>query len=99
MGAQAVAPMDVSPVDAATAASIEEAEAAAWTDLYATAPPEFAAAAGVGSERVGEALVLRWGATGRRYFSRTIGLGVARPATPERLDESLRVFDRTGITM
>jgi hypothetical protein len=91
--------MDLTPVDAATAASIEEAEAVAWKDLYAAAPPEFAAAAGVASERVGGTLVLRWAATGRRYFSRTIGLGTTSPATPEQIDEILGVFDQAGITM
>jgi hypothetical protein len=96
---RAAAPIDVTPVDAATAASIEAAEAASWTDLYAAAPEDFAAAAGVASQRVGDVLVLRWAATGRRYFSRTIGLGVASPATPEQIDRILEVFDEAGISM
>src|SRR4051812_39314441 len=99
VSAHAIGLMDVTPVDAATAASTEAAEALAWTDLYAAAPAEFAAAAGVASERVDGALVLRWAATGRRYFSRTIGLGVTGPATPEQIDRILEVFEREAISM
>jgi hypothetical protein len=43
--------------------------------------------------------VIRWAATGRRYFSRAIGLGVLEPATPEQLDEILGVWEGAGIDM
>jgi hypothetical protein len=43
--------------------------------------------------------VLRWAATGRRYFSRTIGLGVFEPANRAAIDEILDGYDQTGITM
>src|SRR5207237_162283 len=76
--------LDATPVDLCTAASIEAAEARAWADLYAAAPADWSAAAGLGAQEVGGALVLRWAAAGRRYFSRSIGLGG---------------FDRAGITM
>jgi len=91
--------MDNSPVSAAEAATIEAAEARAWEDLYAAAPREWAEEAGVGTIRVGKTLVIRWAATGRRYFSRSIGLGVLEPAQPEQLDEILGVWERAGIDM
>src|SRR5512133_2110051 len=94
-----ISPMDTSPVDAATAARIEQAEARAWADMYAAAPPDFASAAGVGTREVAGALVLKWAATGRRYFSRAIGLGVAQPATPQAIDEILGWYHECGVTM
>ena len=65
-------------------------------DVYAAAPAE---AAGLGSRFLGGMLVLRWLASGRRYFSRTIGLGVAEPATSEALDDVLDGYERLGISM
>ncbi len=82
-----------------TAQAIEAAEARAWVDLYSAAPADFAEAAGVGFTKIGGALVLRWAATGRRYFSRTIGLGVAEPATPETIDRVLAHFGEHGIEL
>lgn len=79
------------------AAAIEAAEARAWADMYSAAPPGFAAAAGVGAREVGGALVLSWAATGRRYFSRAIGLGVGAPASERQLDEILAGYDEAGI--
>jgi hypothetical protein len=91
--------IDTTPVNLRAAAAIEDAEARAWRDLYAAAPADFAAAAGVGQRELGGALVLSWRATGRRYFSRAIGLGVAEPASPELLDEILRGWEDAGIAM
>jgi hypothetical protein len=91
--------MDTTPVDARAAAVIEAAEARAWADLYAAAPADFAAAAGVRTRWVGDALVLSWAATGRRYFSRTIGLATAAPATREAIDDILAGWEREGISM
>src|SRR5439155_8449047 len=91
--------LDATPVDLCTAAAIEAAEARAWADLYAAAPADWSAAAGLGAQEVGGAFVVRWAATGRRYFSRTIGLGVFEPANPAAIDEILDGFDRAGITM
>ncbi len=99
MGTIVIATMDTTPVDRSTAAAIEGAEARAWTDMYAAAPAQFAAAAGVGAREVDGALALRWAATGRRYFSRVIGLGVAQAATPEALDRILDEYRQAGITM
>src|SRR3954468_23921305 len=81
------------------AAAIEAAEARAWAALYRAAPRDFAAAAGLECREVDGTLVLSWAATGRRYFRRTIGLGVTRPATPEALDAILDGYRRAGIEM
>src|SRR6266853_4119732 len=91
--------LDATPVDLRTAAAIEAAEARAWADLYAAAPADWSAAAGLGAQAVGGAFVVRWAATGRRYFSRTIGLGVFEPANRAAIDEILDGYDRAGITM
>jgi hypothetical protein len=99
MSGTRTAAIDTTPVDLAGAQAIEAAEMHAWADLYAAAPPGFAAAAGVDATEIGGALVLRWAATGRRYFSRTIGLGVTRPATPEAIDRILEHFGAAGIDM
>jgi hypothetical protein len=48
---------------------------------------------------VAGALVLTWAATGRRYFSRVIGLGVTAPASAAAVDEILDGYERAGITM
>src|SRR3954454_13646270 len=99
MSGIAAAPMRTAPVPSAAAAAIEAAEARAWADLYAAAPAGWAAAADQGSCEIGGALVLHWGATGRRYFSRSIGLGVIRPATEEALDAILAFWSARGIGM
>jgi hypothetical protein len=96
---QHTAAIDTTPVDRATAATFERAEAWAWADIYAAAPAAFAAAAGVGYEEVDGALVLRWAATGRRYFSRAVGLGVQQPATPDAIDRIIAGYERAGISM
>jgi hypothetical protein len=91
--------MDTTPVDDDAAATWEAAEARAWADLYATAPAEWAAAAGQGTRWFGNTLVIHWAATGRRYFSRAIGLGVTAPATEADVDEILALWERLGISM
>src|SRR5436305_12308565 len=93
------ATMDTRPVGLHTAAAIEAAEARSWADLYAAAPGEFAQANGLGSSEIGGALVLRWATTGRRYFSRAIGLGVVEPASEQVLDRVLEAYDAAGISM
>jgi hypothetical protein len=99
MEAGAAAAIDTTPLPRRAIAAVEAAEARAWADVYAAAPADFAAAAGLGSTRVGGALVLRWAASGRRYFSRAIGLGVASTASEAALDEVLATFARSGIDM
>jgi hypothetical protein len=91
--------IDTSPVDRRAAAAIERAEARAWSDMYAAAPREFARAAGVSTRQVAGALVTSWAATGRRYFSRTIGLGVLEPASEAVLDAVVAGYEEAGIDM
>jgi len=90
--------MDTTPVNLAQAGKIEAAEASAWADLYAAAPPGFAEAAGLGTREVAGARVLSWKASGRRYFSRAIGLGVIAPATAQALEAILSGYQHAGIT-
>jgi hypothetical protein len=91
--------MDTTSVSLATAAEIEAAEARSWADLYAAAPAGFAREAGLTAREVGGTLALSWAATGRRYFSRAIGLGIVEPATEDQLDEILAGWREAGITM
>jgi hypothetical protein len=91
--------LDTSPIAAAAAAAIEGAEARAWADLYAAAPRAWAESAGLGVTEHGGAVALRWAATGRRYFSRAIGLGVVEPATRTLVEEIVAGYERAGITM
>lgn len=91
--------IDTSPVDRRLAAAIEAAEACAWSDMYAAAPHDFARAAGVASRVVAGALVTSWAASGRRYFSRTIGLGVSEPVTQAALDEIVAGWEASGVEM
>lgn len=99
MAAVVAEPIDATPIDAPAAAALEAAEARAWADLYAAAPAAWAESVGLGTGQVAGALVLRWAASGRRYFSRVIGLGVAAPASAEAVDEILDGYRDAGITM
>jgi hypothetical protein len=90
--------IDTTPVDRGAAAAIEAAEMRAWADLYAAAPRRWAASVGLESREVCRALVLSWAATGRRYFSRVIGLGVTECATEAAIDEIVKGYERAGIT-
>jgi hypothetical protein len=92
-------PIDTRPVDLETAARIEAAEVRAWVDCYAAAPAEFADQVGLASREVGGATALSWAATGRRYFSRAIGLGVAELATEWAIDEIIHGYEAAGIRM
>src|SRR3954454_23478364 len=80
-------------------AAIEAAEMRAWKDLYAAAPPAFARAADMETTEIGGALAIRWAATGRRYFSRVIGLGATQPATEDALDALLAWYEQHGVAM
>jgi len=91
--------MDTTTVDDDTAATWEAAEARAWADLYAAAPAEWAAEVGLGTRWFGDTLAIHWAATGRRYFSRAIGLGVTTPATGAAVDDILALWERLGISM
>jgi hypothetical protein len=91
--------IDAAPVDLAAAAAIEAAEMRAWADIYGAAPAEWAESVGLGTRELNGALVIRWAATGRRYFSRVIGLGVTEPAREAAIDEIIRGYEEAGITM
>jgi hypothetical protein len=93
------ATMDTTPVDDDAAATYEAAEARAWADVYAAAPSEWAAGAGLGTRWFGDTLALHWAVTGRRYFSRAIGMGVTAPATEAGVDDILALWERLGISM
>ena len=94
-----VATVDAGPVGRSAAAAIEAAEGRAWIDLYSAAPTGWAADAGLMAEERDGTVVLQWAATGRRYFTRAIGLGVTGPATESSLDEILGGFEKAGIDM
>src|SRR5262245_25090997 len=95
----AVATIDTRPISRAAAAAIEAAEGRAWIDLYGAAPAEWADEVGLAAEEQDGVALLRWAATGRRYFSRAIGLGVIAPATEATLDSVLQAFEAAGIDM
>jgi hypothetical protein len=90
--------MDTRPVDDATAAAIESAEARAWADLIAAAPADFAARVGLRAERVGGALAIGCvgGGFDRGLFNRPIGLGVVEPATREGVRGLVAGYRRSG---
>src|SRR6059058_2931383 len=81
------------------AAAIEAAEARAWADVYAAAPTAFRDEVGMDTATIGGALVIAWRASGRRYFSRSIGLGLAEPATPAAIDAVIAWFEERDISM
>src|SRR5262245_36691659 len=95
----AVATIDTRPIARAAAAAIEAAEGRAWIDLYAAAPADWADEVGLVAEERDGLVLLRWAATGRRYFSRVIGLGVIAPATEAAVDSILDGFEAAGIDM
>ena len=91
--------IDTSTVDLSAAIAIEAAEARAWSDLYSAAPTDWAATVGLDAREVAGALVLSWAATGRRYFSRAIGLGVTAAASAEAIALILDGYEEAGISM
>ena len=96
--ATSVSEIDTGPVTLRVAAAIEAAEANAWHDVYAAAPEDWASEVGIDSYRVSGALVISWAASGRRYFSRVIGLGVTEPASEAAIDRILDGYERAGIS-
>jgi hypothetical protein len=99
MSAGPAAAVDTRPVDVATAAAVEAAEARAWADLIAAAPPAYAARLGLTASRVGGALVIRCAGGGfdRGLFNRAIGLGVVEPATPQTIAEIVAGYRTAGV--
>ena len=91
--------IDTTPLARTQAAAIELAEARAWADVYAAAPEPFRRDVGMETAWISGALVIAWRASGRRYFSRAIGLGVSEPATPAVIDRVIDWFEERGISM
>jgi hypothetical protein len=79
--------------------AIEAAEARAWADLIAAAPPDHAARLGLAAHRVCGALVIRCpgGGFDRGLFNRTIGLGVVEPATRPAVAAIVAGFRAAGV--
>ena len=95
----AAAAVDTRPVDAATAAAAEAAEARSWADLIAAAPPAHAARLGLDARWVGGALAIRCAGGGfdRGLFNRAIGLGVVEPATRGAVAAIVAGFRAAGV--
>src|SRR5690348_5030447 len=89
--------IDTRPARRAETVAWERAEARAWLDLYSAAPVAWARSVGLHARTSEDGVVLAWAATGRRYFSRAIGLGVLRPASAATVAEIVRTYERDGI--
>src|SRR5450432_2491737 len=76
---------------------LEAIERDAWLDLYASAPPAWAAGAGLRHEAFGSTHVLLLKAAPIGQFNRLVGLGVDEPASEVTLDSALACFDGAGI--
>jgi hypothetical protein len=100
MSAPRAALVDTRPVDAATAAAIESAEARGWADLVAAAPRPYADRLGLRAQEVGGALVLQCAGGGfdRGLFNRPIGLGVVAPASFDVVQDIVAGYRAAGIS-
>jgi GNAT superfamily N-acetyltransferase len=70
----------------------DEAEAAAFADLYAAAPPPLSESLGVHVRRVADATLLIAGALPVAMFNRAIGLGLREPASVDTLRQICDVY-------
>lgn len=89
--------MQTEEVSAETARQIELAEMNAWADQWAAFREEDVARLRLGITRVGEVLVLTSPVILFSHFNCVQGLGLAKPATEEELDEILALFRDQGI--
>jgi GNAT superfamily N-acetyltransferase len=80
-----------------TATMLERLERAAWRDLYEHAPAPLQAELGLSAESIGSSLVLCARGLDHPFFNRTIGLGVAEPATHAQVRRVLRAYRSRGI--
>jgi hypothetical protein len=71
-------------------------EAAAFTDLFAAAPPELARTAGLRVERVADATLLIAPPLPAHSFNRVIGLGLQQPASERDLDAIVATYRQAG---
>src|SRR5918912_839587 len=74
---------------------LEQAEHAAWEDLYRACPPDVASGLGLGVERMDGALYLQARAIPMTQFNRLTGLGLA--ADERAIDRGLRRFRDAGV--
>src|SRR5690348_18109846 len=89
--------IDTTPASRQETVAWERAEARAWPGLESAAPAGWAADVGLAARMTDDGVVLSWAATGRRYFSRAIGLGVLRPAGAEVIEDVIGAWRRAGI--
>ena len=70
----------------------ERVERLDWRDAYRSATPEVTAEFGIRVTSLGGVDVLQMTKLDMLMFNRVVGLGVDEPATEERLDEAIRLF-------
>jgi hypothetical protein len=80
------------------ARAIEWGEAAAYADLYASAPAPIAARLGVRVARLGSAVCLIAPGTELLLFNRVLGLGLDEPVTEECLDTIIAEYRSAGVS-
>jgi hypothetical protein len=83
---------------AVTAAMSDAIEGAAWTDLYAAAPPAISRALGLKALRVADAHVFIARSLPVSLFNRAFGLGNTQAVTDSDVDAVLRAFEDNGAT-
>ncbi|WP_353474553.1 GNAT family N-acetyltransferase [Salipiger sp. H15] len=71
-------------------------EAAAWESVWAAASPEFRAAQGLSSERLGGAVALRAGGVPWWFMNRIVGLGLGSPADLDWLAAQIERYRAAG---
>jgi GNAT superfamily N-acetyltransferase len=86
----------MSEAETAQARRAEKIEAAAYRELVAAAPAEFARASGLRSTEIAGATLLIAPGIPDTLFNRAIGLGVHRPAAEADLDAVIRAFREAG---
>lgn len=84
--------MSLAPREAAVLA--DDIEAAAFTDLYAAAPPALKSTLGLRIEQRADATLLLAPGLPSPMFNRAIGLGLRKPATPQDAAQIIDVYHR-----
>jgi hypothetical protein len=75
----------------------DAAEAAAYSDMYAAAPADFAATVGLRVESVAGATLLFAPGLPTPMFNRVIGLGTFEPAREDVLDQIIAGYEAAGV--
>jgi hypothetical protein len=81
--------MTHAPADEGAWRRFEAIERDAWLDLYAAAPPAFAAATGLAAARLGPITLLAMRAVPDTQFNRLLGIGAQTPVSEAELDDAL----------